>query len=344
MISHNKKPALKFDPEHNILGESYPSYVLSFKKPQDSKTIHEKLVESVQKYAGYSVALSGGYDSQFSCLMLKEAEVDFDVITYKLNWKQETVNSSDVLACEQFCKTHNLQLDIQDIDGEEFFEGGIFGITGKKYKSNSPQISLHCYFLEKCNQKNIICGGDIPYPIYSIDNRELNTINLVHALNKNQEGVGERFLAKYHLPYDLVAHINDKTIVKNLLYDTDEIYYMAMDLNYELINKHKILFPQSPIVQNYRYKEYYYNHVLKDNKLSFRFGQANGFENLKNYFAVISGNYDEFNDKYRRAWANHHIFTKLKGSPDELNELTDKFKLLGKQEDLEFLFDFSSHL
>ena len=74
------------------------------------------------------------------------------------------------------------------------------------------------------------------------------------------------------------------------------------------------------------------------------YNNSNGFENLKNYFAVISGNYDEFNDKYRRVWANHHIFTKLKGSPDELNELTDKFKLLGKQEDLEFLFDFSSHL
>ena len=45
---------------------------LSFKKPQDSSTLVELLEQELQKYKGYTLCLSGGYDSQFLFLLLKQ--------------------------------------------------------------------------------------------------------------------------------------------------------------------------------------------------------------------------------------------------------------------------------
>jgi tRNA(Ile)-lysidine synthase TilS/MesJ len=124
MTSKAIKSALNFDFESMM-------YVLSFKNPQDNISLHKKLLNSVKDYDGYSVALSGGYDSQFVCLVLKEAGVKFNAISYRLFWKDEIVNANDVLACAEFCKKHNIDIEFIDIDGYKFFNDGIFAITGK---------------------------------------------------------------------------------------------------------------------------------------------------------------------------------------------------------------------
>ena len=335
MTSKAIKSALNFDFESMM-------YVLSFKNPQDNISLHKKLLDSVKDYDGYSVALSGGYDSQFVCLVLKEAGVKFNAISYRLFWKDEIVNANDVLACAEFCKKHNINIEFIDIDGYKFFNDGIFAITGKKYQCISPQISLHCYFLEQSNSDKIICGGDIPYPIYSLDNKKLEIQNLIHLSDMDIN-----LLRKFHLPYDLVGSKCNKKIVKNILYGSDEIYYLAMDINHEIIMENKIFPPASPIVQNYRYKEIYYNHILKENQLSFRFSQANGFENLQSHLAVITGNYNEFNDRYRQILLNADMAkmsARLKCSKTDLEHIKNKFKLLGKENDFEFIYDFKTNL
>ena len=38
---------------------------LSYKKPQDKSTLIDLLEQELQKYKGYTLCLSGGYDSQF---------------------------------------------------------------------------------------------------------------------------------------------------------------------------------------------------------------------------------------------------------------------------------------
>lgn len=339
MISKAKKSALNFDFENMM-------YVLSFKKPENNVSLHQKLLDSVKIYDGYSVALSGGYDSQFVCLILKEAGVKFNAISYRLFWKDEVVNANDVLACDNFCKKHNINIEFIDIDGYEFFNEDIFSITGKKYQSMSPQISLHCYFLEQTNSEKIICGGDIPYPLYTLDNKKLEIQSLIHLINKESE-IDANFLRKFHLPYDLVGSHCNKKIVKNILYGSDEIYYLAMDINHKIIMENKILPPASPIVQNYRYKELYYNYILKENKLSFRFSQANGFENLQSHLAVISGNYNEFNDRYRQLILNNYtakVSARLKCSKTDLEYIKNKFKILGTENDFEFIYDFKTNL
>ena len=338
---NTQNTALKFDSDSLM-------YVLSFKPPKDDLTLHGKLVNSLQKYSGFSVALSGGYDSQFVCLMLKEAGVEFDVITYRLKWKDEVINSNDILASENFCKKHNFNLKITDIDGIDFFDSGVFASVCRNYFCYSPQIGLHCYFLEKTKEKNIICGGDMPYPLYNIHTKDLELQSLIYGFRDLKDKVMDgNFFLKFHLPYNLVAEKNSKTIVKNILYGSDEIYYLAMVLNEQIIKDNKILPPASPIVQNYRYKELYYNAILKENKLSFRFGQANGFENLQNYLAVISGNYNEFNDRYRKPLLQKEqikINARLKSSKAYFDNLIEKFRLLGQHEELSFLFDYKAHL
>jgi len=336
MMSKHKNSALNFDFDSLV-------YLLFIKKPTDSLTLYQKLIDYVKKYEGYSVALSGGYDSQFVCLILKEAGIDFDVISYKLTWDDEVINANDVLSCENFCKKHNLKLNVMEIDGKEFFDGGIYASIGKKYKSHSPQISLHCYFLEQSKSQKILCGGDIPYPKYSPETKELSLKHLIFLDGEE----GPSFLRRYDYPYRVVGLANNKTIVKNLFFSTPEIYYLSMTINEEIILENKVFPTNSPLVQNYRYKEMYYNHILKDNKLSFRFGEANGFENLQTHLAQITGNYNEFNDKYRKIFSydkEAHITSRIKCASSDFEGINEKFKLLIQENDFEFLYDFKLNL
>ena len=301
---------------------------LSFKKPQDSSTLVELLEQELQKYKGYTLCLSGGYDSQFLFLLLKQFGIDFNCVTYSMLWKDDVVNANDFLSAQRISNKYNVSLDTVEIDASHFFESGEFGLIAKKYQCLSPQIALHCKFLENLSYNKLLLGGDIPKIEYDLDK---NIIGRNGDARAQQDSLlfNKRFVGTYCMPYELVQQITGKQISKNILLETPEIYYLSMMHNLSIIEKYKVVLGVSHNTEIYRYKEYFYNELLQEDfKLSFRLKASTGFETLKAHMASITGNFDEFNDRYRdqtiRMNSNIEAKLSIKGDNSELQSLQEQ--------------------
>ena len=107
----------------------------------------------------------------------------------------------------------------------DFFDSGKFGNTAKKYQCFSPQIALHCDFLENLSDKNLLLGGDISKVEYDL---ETNTFGKNAGIFEDNLLLTKQFIGNYSVPYFNVAHLTGKNIVKNVLLLTPEIYYLSI--------------------------------------------------------------------------------------------------------------------
>ena len=299
---------------------------LSYKKPDNSSDLKELLEQELQKYKDYTLCLSGGYDSQFVFLLLKQFNIDFKCVTYSMLWKDDVVNANDFMSAQNLCKKYNIELDTTEIDAKHFFDTGKFGNTAKKYQCFSPQIALHCDFLENLSDKNLLLGGDISKIEYDY---ETNTFGKNDGIFKDNLLLTKQFVGNYSVPYFNVANLTGKNIIKNVLLLTPEIYYLSILHNISVIEKYKVVLGLAHNTEVYRYKEYYYNELLEDQfKLSFRLKACTGFETLKAHLASITGNIDEFNDRYRDQTIRMNTFSNarfsFKGSNEDYNNLHSK--------------------
>ncbi len=301
---------------------------LSYKKPQDKSTLIDLLEQELQKYKGYTLCLSGGYDSQFLFLLLKQFGIEFNCVSYSMLWKDDVVNANDFLAAQRLCKKYNVSLDTVEIDATEFFESGEYGLIAKKYQCFSPQIALHCKFLENLPYNKLLLGGDIPKVEYDFDKKIIGR-NGDERAQVDSLLFNKRFVGTYCMPYEIVQKITGKQISKNIFLETPEIYYLSIMHNINIIEKYKVILGVSHNTEIYRYKEYFYNELLEENfKLSFRLKASTGFESLKAHLASITGNFDEFNDRYRDQTIrmNNKLDAKftIKGNNSELNFIQEQ--------------------
>ena len=301
---------------------------LSYKKPQDKSTLIDLLEQELQKYKGYTLCLSGGYDSQFLFLLLKQFGIEFNCVSYSMLWKDDVVNANDFLAAQRLCKKYNVSLDTVEIDATEFFESGEYGLIAKKYQCFSPQIALHCKFLENLPHNKLLLGGDIPKVEYDFDKKIIGR-NGDERAQVDSLLFNKRFVGTYCMPYEIVQKITGKQISKNIFLETPEIYYLSIMHNINIIEKYKVILGVSHNTEIYRYKEYFYNELLEENfKLSFRLKASTGFESLKAHLASITGNFDEFNDRYRDQTIrmNNKLDAKftIKGNNSELNYIQEQ--------------------
>ena len=323
-------------------GDSPMLINLSYKKPESTSNLKELLQHELQKYKDFTLCLSGGYDSQFVFLLLKQFNIDFKCVTYSMLWKDDVVNANDFMSAQHLCKKYNVELDTTEIDAKHFFDTGKFGNTAKKYQCFSPQIALHCDFLENLPDKNLLLGGDISKIEYDFDT---NTFGKNAGIFEDNVLLTKQFVGNYSVPYFNVSNLTGKNIVKNILLLTPEIYYLSILHNINIIEKYKVVLGLAHNTEVYRYKEYYYNELLEDQfKLSFRLKACTGFETLKAHLASITGNIDEFNDRYRDQTIRMNSLSNArysyKGNKTELDELQTIIRDKIKQVQPEIIEDF----
>lgn len=108
------------------------------------------------------VALSGGIDSQATCLLLQRAEVKFMAVIMCF---PDDLNSHDVSSAVKFCETHGITYQLIDFDILTFLTRELREYV-EKYDCPSPQLSAHCRFYEQLiadlTPSAIICGGNPP--------------------------------------------------------------------------------------------------------------------------------------------------------------------------------------
>lgn len=108
------------------------------------------------------VALSGGIDSQATCLLLLNARIDFvaAIMVFTNN-----LNEHDVASAIAFCTRYDIKHVLIEFNMLTFLGRELHGYV-EKYDCPSPQISAHCKFyeilIERYSPSSIICGGNPP--------------------------------------------------------------------------------------------------------------------------------------------------------------------------------------
>jgi|TARA_R110002153_G_scaffold7421_3_gene33398 hypothetical protein len=264
-------------------------YKCEFVIPSSEATITELLIEHVREYTNPIVCLSGGYDSQFMCLLLKQAGIDFTAVTYESMWGLNVINSADTTMAIKFAEKHNIELDIITLDFKNFLETELHVKYAKQYSTTSPQIAFHLYFLDQIDyiNRSIVMGGDIPNILIDEDKDTFT-----------YETMSSGFFVNSIIPYKEYSIQNNVKMLKNLLFGSPDILYKAFKNVLDVANKHKIICSPNPEYCRNHFKECYYNNLL-DTPLTTNFSSNTGFHSIRVYMSTLSGNYDHFDNNYR---------------------------------------------
>lgn len=265
-------------------------FEVKFNNPGADVSLVDLCIEKVKEYENPLVCLSGGYDSQFMCLLLKQAGIDFTAITYETMWGLNVVNSPDAYMARNFANKHNIPLEIIQLDFKTFLESEQYLEYAEKYNTSSPQIAYHLYFLDQIDytDRSIVMGGDIPR--FSFDEETGKILSSVHS---------EIDLFKSTIiPYKIYAEQNNVKMCKDLLFYSPELSYKSLENYASFIKKYNIIGTADNTTTGNYLKELFYNNITDEN-CEPNLMSNTGFENIKLHFMSISGDYDDFNNKYR---------------------------------------------
>ena len=280
--------------KHDIGGLSLDLDNLLFKlnlnNPGDDIKLVDLCIEKIKEYENPLVCLSGGYDSQFMCLLLKQAGIEFTAVTYETMWGLNVINSPDAYMAQNFAKKHDIPLQLIKLDFKTFLESEQYLEYAIKYHTSSPQIAYHLYFLDQIDytDRSIVMGGDIPR--FALDEDTQEIISMIHS-------DGELFRTTI-IPYKMYAEENNIKMCKDLLFYTPELFYKSLENFANLVKKHNVIGTMDDTTTGNYIKELYYNNITEED-CETNLMSNTGFENIKLHFMSLSGDYDDFNNKYR---------------------------------------------
>lgn len=277
---------------------SMEQYVKVFAKETD-KTLIECIGDILQDKDHIHLCLSGGLDSQFSLLYCLELGKTVTAYTYRSIWKDTILNIEDVYIAEQLAKKHGFKHHIIDIDLFDFYENRKHFDYGPKFLNNSPQLSVHFYFIEllkkKFNIDHILLGGDPPLLRYKEIADKSKKISIV----------GENFLQDIMAPYYFFCESIGVECIRDVYFHSPEAVYKSYMNNIDVL-KNKGVYASTLKHHNvaerymsdtYMYKYAYYKNIIPN--LIPQKSETTGFENLKKILATESGIYNQYNILYR---------------------------------------------
>jgi hypothetical protein len=99
------------------------------------------------------LCLSGGLDSEMVALALMAKKIPFEARILKFN---DGWNSEDTQHAVSFCIRNSIPYKFIDLDIIHFFESGDFLPFLKRYRTQSPELASHCWFLDQIDGTPII--------------------------------------------------------------------------------------------------------------------------------------------------------------------------------------------
>lgn len=245
------------------------------------------------------LALSGGLDSQFSLRYCLELNKTVTAYTYRSIWKDTIINVEDVYLAEQLAKKFKFKHHVIDIDLFEFYNNNEHYNYGPEYLNNTPQLSLHFYFInllkDKFNIDHILMGGDPPLIRY---NSKITT-------QKNISITGDKFLQDIMAPYYIFCESIGVECLRDIYYHSPQAVYQSYMNNIDVIKKQGKYakttdwYMTSERQRNdlYVYKYEFYKNIIND--LIPQKSETTGFENLKKILATETGVYNQFDIQYK---------------------------------------------
>ena len=109
------------------------------------------------------VLYSGGLDSECilnSCII---NNIPVRAITMKLTVNDCIINTHDLYYSEKYCREHNIEQKIVELDVSKFFENGDYIRYLEPYSITEPHVATHFWLLNQCTGFPVI-GGDYRWP------------------------------------------------------------------------------------------------------------------------------------------------------------------------------------
>jgi hypothetical protein len=262
--------------------------------------------EQLSTLEGVTVCLSGGLDSQFTANLAKHFCKDVNAVCFRFLWDGNVINADDVLTATQFAELIDLDLHFEDIDAKDHLENNLNEYT-RRYRTMSPQISVQLAAIKKSkfNDRILMLGGEAPTVAVSADFNNV-FLSRKHYLNEDgspQDGIGwasPTFYFNFSAPFTILEQEHGIHIIKDPFLLTPEILYAGYYQNkYAIESFGKVIEVTTGVKTNIEvYKQMYYK-SFEEFDYIFPISKRTGFENLKFHLASQTGNYDEFDERYR---------------------------------------------
>lgn len=221
------------------------------------------------------VALSGGIDSQFVCLCLKQLDIPFRAITMVMN---NDFNQPDVNSARRFCKKHNIIHEEINVDIIKFLTTQLTNYS-TTYECPSPQFCSHFFFFEQVLNKNpscILVGGFYPFINankwdYNLSKAQISWRTFKHKNQCNM--IGDFTSYSFDISLLCMMTIVQRAVPNNLEKTEKEKFYYQMKADHFKILNNGIM-PQ--------------------------YFKLTGFERLKSHFNKLHSSHGVFNKLFRR--------------------------------------------
>ena len=287
MITFGNPPAFKYDSDANMLS-------VKIAKADHTVPVLEDIVEQLQHVKQANVALSGGLDSQFALRVAKHLNVPTKAYTYLAFWEGSPVNGDDVQLAIQVAKKENIEIEIVELDLKEFLDNDKHIEYGKKYKTRSPQIAFHLYFIEqtfKDKTGTLFLGGEMPMMVK--DSMEDQGPLDIAGLNSS-------FFMGNSVSYRNLCKELNIDIVRDLLLYTPGIIYKTLKASIDIVREKKIHseFEKNVVIYSHKIKYEIYEAILPGGIDPLV--KNTGFERIKKYLSITTGIYNQFDLLYRK--------------------------------------------
>jgi hypothetical protein len=105
---------------------------------------------------------SGGSDSELVLMSLMRNKIPVEVMTMVIQFKDITLNVTDLYYSEKFCRENNIKQNLFYLDADELFNSGKYLEYLLPYSITEPHVASHFWLIEQC-QSYPILGGDWPW-------------------------------------------------------------------------------------------------------------------------------------------------------------------------------------
>lgn len=162
-----------YDGENNyrlmsLFGNLFTTELLDV--PTTDRTVNQVFYDNLanRQTKVVDVLYSGGLDSECvlsSCLINK---IPVRAVTMRLLVNNCPINTHDLYYSEKFCREHDVDQVLVDLDVVQFFESGRYLDYLVDYRIDEPHVATHFWLLEQCRGFPVI-GGDYTWPHQSKD-------------------------------------------------------------------------------------------------------------------------------------------------------------------------------
>lgn len=244
-------------------------------------------------YRKAKVFLSGGIDSEIMLILALRSIPSVTAHVFAYTWQGVVINGHDVINAQRIAQKHGVLIDVSTHELDTFLDTKLVEVA-LEYHTPSPQIAAHLDAAQNhvTGADVFLFGGEVPFVYY--DDKGVMTFLETHR--KKQSNLG--YIVHSVFPFYYAAQEWGVEIIRNVFMLSPQILFAAIKQNLQLYN-HGQGVSLNPVKRNYQlYRQAYYDSLSLG--VTTHPVKRTGFEEVKLHLASLTGNYDEFDRRYRK--------------------------------------------